>query len=308
MTELVENNPAIRFENVSYIVGKKTILENITLAIQQKAITGILGQNGAGKTTLLSLGTGLHHPSQGTVHIFDKQFSTEGNAIRKRIGVVLQETALYEELTVFENLRFSASLYNVPDVRKRIFETITLLDITERAGSIVHTLSGGLKRRVAIARALLHKPELLIIDEPTIGVDAETRHSIWLHLRFLKSTGTTIVIATNYLDEAQAICDTVAILHKGKLLLSESPEVLIAKTGSCLDIDCELQEQTILTQALAEREEVLRVTQTSTGLSIFLREDAVPDNIVKAVLSVASINAFRVRPPDLSEVFRTLEK
>src|SRR5664279_3158598 len=151
-------NTAISFENVSYKIVKNTLLKHLTFAIQKAEITGILGPNGAGKSTLLSLINGLHKQSEGKILLLGEQLPAKGTKIRQRIGVVLQETALYEELTTFENLRFAASLYNVQNPTARIIEVLELLKLADRSDQVVKTLSGGLCRRVAIARALLHSP------------------------------------------------------------------------------------------------------------------------------------------------------
>lgn len=301
-------NSAVIFDSVSFKIGHTTILEQITLDIQKGDITGILGPNGAGKSTLLSLINGLHTHSSGNIILLDEQLPTKKTKIRQRIGVVLQETALYEELTTFENLRFSASLYSVQNATERIIEVLELLKLTDRADQIVRTLSGGLRRRIAIARALIHNPELLIIDEPTLGVDAQARHAIWQHLRLLKTKGRTVIVATNYLDEAQALCDTVAVLKEGKLLARETPEELVSRAGYCLDISCNEQECEKIKEILQKETDVLLVDQTLSGLSVFLKPGSSQEPLMDTVLKNAHIEGFRVRSPDLIEVFKALEK
>jgi ABC-2 type transport system ATP-binding protein len=308
MNTLLSAFTAVRFEDVTCQIGQRKILDHINLSIKRSAITGILGPNGAGKTTLLSSMIGLRQPSSGHITVFDEKLPARGNKLRQRIGVVFQETALYDELTAFENLRFATSLYNVPKPKRRIAEVLELLLLSDRANDRVGNLSGGQRRRVAIARALLHAPDLLIIDEPTLGVDVETRHAIWSHLRFLKSAGTTIVVSTNYLDEALALCDTVAVLRSGRLLINEAPQALVARAGSCLDIECSTASGEAITQALAEVDDILRINQTSTGLSIFLKGNTVPDDVMRQVLQTAAITGFRLRSADLAEVFRALEE
>ena len=209
---------AITFHNVSFSINKKPILKDISFSINEGRITGILGANGAGKTSLLSLMNGLHKHSSGSITILGNKLPAGSLVIRQRTGVVLQETALYEELTTYENLLFAASLYNVNNPKERILEVLDLLKLTPRATQIVSTLSGGLRRRVAIARALLHDPDLLIIDEPTLGVDSDTRHTVWSYLKLLKKKGRTIVIASNYHDEVEAVCDHIMELSKGTLV------------------------------------------------------------------------------------------
>jgi ABC-2 type transport system ATP-binding protein len=299
---------AVRFEQVTCQMGKRTILDRLSLTMKRGEITGILGPNGAGKTTLLHCILGLRRPSTGTITVFNERLPGQRNTLRQRIGVVFQETALYDELTTVENLRFAASLYHVAHQEHRIEEVLGLLFLSERAHEQVRKLSGGLRRRVALARALLHAPDLFIIDEPTLGVDVEARHALWSHLRLLKARGATIVVSTNYLDEAQALCDTVAVLRAGKLLTSETPQALIERCGSCLDIECTTSAGEAITRALNGTDGVLRITKTPTGCSIFLTGRVVPDAVMRQVLQTASIHGFRSRSPDLAEVFRALEE
>lgn len=306
--ELHPFSAAVYLKQVSYQIGKRSILDQISLTMKQGTITGILGPNGAGKTTLLSLILGLRSPSSGTITLFHEKLSRQSNNLRRKMGVVFQETALYDELTTFENLQFAASLYQIPRPQQRIKEVLGLLALSERTQDRVGTLSGGLQRRVAIARALLHAPELLVIDEPTLGVDVEARHAIWSHLRFLKSTGTSIIVSTNYLDEALALCDRVAVLRDGKLLTYETPQTLVARTGSCLDITCEAAGGEAIAQALTEVDGILRIQQTPAGVSIFLTGTTVPEEVMHRILSITAIHSFRLRGADLAEVFRALDE
>jgi ABC-2 type transport system ATP-binding protein len=147
-----------------------------------------------------------------------------------------------------------------------------------------------------------------VIDEPTLGVDVETRHAIWSHLRFLKSTGTSIVVATNYLDEALALCDKVAVLRAGKLLVYETPQALVARAGSCLDIECGAKGGEAVALALSGMDGVLRVQQTLAGVSIFLSGNTVSEEVMSRIFRITAINGFRLRGADLAEVFRALEE
>lgn len=298
---------AISFEHADCKIGKTIILSDINFTIEQGTITGILGPNGAGKTTLLSLINGLRKHSSGTISVLGENLPAKGTALRQRTGVVLQETALYEELSTIENLQFAASLYAIENPYSRIIEILELLQLTDRSDQIVRTLSGGLRRRVAIARALLHDPDLLIIDEPTLGVDVEARHAIWQHLRLLKAKGRTIVVATNYLDEAQALCDTVAVLRKGKLLTVEAPDNLIARAGYCLEVTCDETEGKKIIDRLQKESSILTVDKTVSGLFIFFAKISDQEKIINIILKTAHIAGFRLRAPDLAEVFKSLE-
>lgn len=298
---------AIRLDGVTCRVGGKAILHDVTAAFESGAVTGILGPNGAGKSTLLGLVMGLRQLSSGSAHVLGIRLPARSRELRRRIGVVLQETALYDELTAAENLAFAAALYGVRPADKRIHEVLDLLGLADRARDVVGTLSGGMRRRIAIARALLHDPELLIIDEPTLGVDVDTRHAIWSHIRVLRAQGTTVIVATNYLDEAEALCDVVAVLRDGRLVAFETPASLVARAGRCVDIDCEPHEVTLIGSAVRQLDGVLRIDNTPSGAAVFLEGGAPADAVVRSVLRTApSVGGVRVRAADLAEVFRAL--
>jgi len=279
----------------------------VSLEVQSARVTGVLGLNGAGKSTLLGVVAGLYRPFEGTVWVLGERLPTRGPELRRRIGVVLQETALYEDLTVTENLRLTAALYSLARPAQRITEVLELIDLAERAGDMVASLSGGMRRRVTLARALLHQPELLIIDEPTLGIDAEARHAIWEHIRLLRARGTTVIAASNYLDEVQALCDTAAVLHEGRLVANETPASLVAQAGQCLDLDCAADAAAGITELVLNLPGVSRAEVSSGGLTVFLREDADTDEIVREVLQQVHITGFRVRAADLAEVFGVLD-
>ena len=300
-------SPVVRLAGVSCRRGRREALHRVDLEVQPARVTGVLGPNGAGKSTLLGVVAGLYRPFEGTAEVLGEHLPARGTGLRRRIGVVLQETALYEELTVTENLRLTAALYSLTRPAQRITEVLELIDLADRAGDLVASLSGGMRRRVTLARALLHQPELLIIDEPTLGIDAEARHAIWEHIRLLRARGTTVMVASNYLDEVQALCDTAAVLHEGRLVANEAPEALVALAGHCLDLDCPADSAMQITDLVLSFPGVSRTEASSSGLTVFLRGDADPDDIVREVLQRAHISGFRVRAADLAEVFRALD-
>jgi ABC-2 type transport system ATP-binding protein len=267
---------------------------------------GLLGKNGAGKTTLLSLISGLRNPTSGEITVLGERMPVHTTEFRRRMGFVLQENALYEELSLFENLKFSASLYNVENYRKRILEVLEILGLSDRRDQVVSTLSGGLKRRTAIARAFLHDPELFIIDEPTLGVDVDTRHALWAYLRLLRSRSKTVIVATNYLDEALALCDRVAVLGEGRLLAVAEPRELVRRTGSCIDIECDQQTAKRIESGVQNAPQITRTDLTLSGISLFLAKGANPDEVLHEFAKYGSIEGFCFRAPDLSEVFKSL--
>jgi len=296
----------IQFQDVDCRISGKDILKGITLNVRRGEIMGLLGKNGAGKTTLLSLISGLRSQTSGEVTVLGEKMPAHSTEFRRRMGFVLQENALYEELTVFENLKFSASLYDVQDSRKRILEVLEILGLSDRRNQVVSTLSGGLKRRTAIARAFPHDPELFIIDEPTLGVDVDTRHAVWAYLRLLRSKNKTVIVATNYLDEALALCDRVAVLGEGVMLAIAEPRELVKRTGSCIDIECNEQTAKRIVSGVQNLWQVTRADLTLSGISLFLAKEANPDEVLREFTKYGSIEGFCFRAPDLSEVFKSL--
>jgi len=286
--------------------GKVRALDGLSLRVETGTVVGIVGHNGAGKTTLIDVICGLVRPSAGLVRVLGEDVSACGPELRARIGVLPQETALYTEVTARQNLNFAAALYDVPRAEKRIAEVLELVGLSQRANDVVGRFSGGMQRRLAIARALLHDPLLLILDEPTVGVDLEARHQIWAHIRSLRAAGRTVVLTTNYLDEAEALCDRVAILRSGRLLAEDTPAALTARTGRCLELECREDGALKMRAAIEKRSGVLRVELADFGLRVYLTVEVNPEDVVHEARKICSFDGFRTRSPDLAEVFCSL--
>ncbi len=291
----------------------REVLTQLNLRVEKGEIVGIVGRNGAGKTTLIDLICGLQTPTKGSIVMFGEKSKHAVNSrstlarpsalFRSRIGVLPQETALYADLTADQNLKFAATLYAVKNKAARIAEVLELVGLSDRRLEPVKTFSGGMQRRLAIARALLHDPELLILDEPTVGVDAQTRHQIWNYIRRLKLSGKTVVFTTNYLDEAEALCDRVVMLNNGKIAAIRSPASLALETGTCLEIVGSGDFNFVMTQ-LAEAKDVKRVERKEAGLLIYLGSGAKPEELVLFLRTKLVIQSFRTRSPDLAEIFQ----
>ncbi|HLH71147.1 MAG TPA: ABC transporter ATP-binding protein [Candidatus Dormibacteraeota bacterium] len=298
---------ALRLEGVVCTRGRRRALDGVSLTLDEGRVLGVVGPNGAGKTTLIELVCGLLRADQGRVWVLGRDASRGSRELRRQVGLVAQETALYEEVSGRRNLRFAADLYGVPRPAARVAEVLELIGLSERADDPVATYSGGMRRRLAIGRALLHRPRLLILDEPTLGVDVEARHQIWMELRGLRSRGASVLLATNYLDEAEALCDEVAVLRQGRLVARDTPEGLIARAGRCVDLEVEARWRERLRGVLAREPSVLRVEVTDPGLTVSVRGPEAPDALVRRAMDVAPLRGFRLRPPDLAEVLRMLE-
>ncbi len=229
-----EGTAAVLLTNTNKTLGKEKRIDNLSIRGEQGNIYGLIGPNGAGKTTLLNLMTGLYKPDSGTIRIDGLDPVKDYKEARKRIGLLPQDTALYPELSARENLLFHASLYlfDLKGVNKRIAEILALVDLTERANEPVKNFSGGMSRRLGIGRALLNDPKVLLLDEPTLGVDVQSTHKIWEYIRNLKDNNKTIFVTTNVMAEADALCDEVIILDHGKMVCEGSPEKLKSTLGA----------------------------------------------------------------------------
>ncbi len=213
--------------------GDLTAVAGIDLEVHAGEIFGFLGPNGAGKSTTISMLCTLLTPTAGVARVAGIDVARDAAAVRQRIGLVFQDPSLDDQLTARENLEFHAFIYSVPapDRKRRIDEMLDLLQLSDRAGSSVKTFSGGMKRRLEIARGMLHQPQVLFLDEPTIGLDPQTRKSIWTHLNELRaSKGVTIFMTTHYMDEAE-YCDRIAIIDRGHIVALGTPDELKAMVG-----------------------------------------------------------------------------
>jgi ABC-2 type transport system ATP-binding protein len=211
-------------DNLTKAYGKKVVLENFSLAIPRGGFFGLLGPNGAGKSTLIHCVTGIGKITSGTITVGGHDVETDYQEARKQIGLSPQEFNVDIFATAPQLLDFVGGYYGLAhEVRQaRAKELLALFDLEEHTKKQFKELSGGLKRRVILARALMHRPPLLILDEPTAGVDVEQRHNLWKYFRQLNEAGTTIILTSHYLEEIEQLCDEVAIINKGKLLVRES--------------------------------------------------------------------------------------
>jgi ABC-2 type transport system ATP-binding protein len=216
--------PVVSTTNLSKSFGSLTAVKDLTLAINEGEIFGLLGPNGSGKTTLMRMLVGLIKPSHGSVEVLGRP--TSDKAHLAQLGYMTQAGALYSDLTVRENIAFFAAMCGGAS-KERINEVLALVELSDRAKSAIATLSGGLKQRVSLACALVHKPRLLILDEPTVGVDPTLRAAFWRYFRELASQGTTIIVSSHVMDEAER-CDRLAFMRQGVLLAVGTPQQIVS--------------------------------------------------------------------------------
>jgi ABC-2 type transport system ATP-binding protein len=236
----------IKTDNLTKKYNNLTAVDNVSFSVEKGEIFGFLGPNGAGKTTTIKMLTTLLNPTKGSAKISDFDIIKNRDLVRKNIGVVFQEPALDTELTGGENLDYHARMYAMSRVKRkeRINVVLDLVDLQDKKDVIVKNYSGGMKRRLEIARGLMHYPNVLFLDEPTLGLDAQTRRAIWKYVKKMNTEEeTTIFLTTHYMDEAEYLCDRVGIIDRGKILVIDSIENLKNSIGkdvitlSCSNID-----------------------------------------------------------------------
>src|SRR5215813_14850518 len=223
----------IHVENLVKKFGNITAVDGIQLDVQSGQIFGFLGPNGAGKSTTIKILATLLKPTSGKAAVAGFDVLTKPTEVRKSIGLVFQDQSLDDRLTAQENLWFHAMLYDLPSTlfAERIEDVLRLVDLIDRRHSLVRTFSGGMKRRLEIARGLLHYPKVLFLDEPTLGLDPQTRNAIWKHVKKLRDeVGTTVFMTTHYMDEAEN-CDKIAVIDHGKIQAVDSPALLKRTIG-----------------------------------------------------------------------------
>jgi len=228
------SNQVIRAENLTKVYGDFTAVNNISFEVPRGESFGLLGPNGAGKSTTMKMIAAVSTRTSGSLEVLGMDPNTEGPAIRSQLGVVPQEDNLDQELRVRENLIAYGRFFGMPraEASKRADELLEFAQLTDRAKSKVEPLSGGMKRRLTIARSLMNDPQMLLLDEPTTGLDPQARHILWDRLFRLKERGTTLVLTTHYMDEAEQLSDRIVVVDKGEIMAEGSPAQLIRQYSS----------------------------------------------------------------------------
>jgi lipooligosaccharide transport system ATP-binding protein len=292
--------------SVSKRFGDRLAVDRLNLEVPAGVCFGLLGPNGAGKTTTLRMLYGVTRPSSGTIRVFGIDLADDLRAVRSRLGVTLQQNALIEALSPEENLRVFGRyhLLREPELSRRIAELIDFLELSSHARVPVEHLSGGFQRRLAIALSLMNRPELLILDEPTTGLDPAVRLALWSRIRDLRAAGTTVLLTTHYLDEAQRLCDRVAIVASGRVIDEGNPTDLITShlAQETVEFDCTPEEESVLLNGLDLPAHRLRAGRR---MMIYL------DNATSLIDHVrhhdqGDHRAFVVRPTNLEDVFLAL--
>jgi ABC-2 type transport system ATP-binding protein len=287
-----------------------TAVNNISISIKQEELFGLLGPNGAGKTTLINMLSTMAEPSSGVARVWGFDVVKDASSVRQSIGVVFQDISLDDRLTGRENLDLHGRLYGLDSKlrKKRIEEVLSLVELTDRADSRVKTYSGGMMRRLEIARGLIHKPHILFLDEPTLGLDPQTRIHIWEYIKTLtKEEGVTIVLTTHYMEEADHLCNRIAIIDRGEIVALDAPEALKNRFGGDV-ITLELEDISDIERlcAIYKNDKLAKnVSQKNGEIFITVRdgERQIPHVLDLASNTGISILSVRLHKPTLDDVF-----
>jgi ABC-2 type transport system ATP-binding protein len=306
MPQAIMAEPAIRIESLSktYAGGKKA-LDAVSFDVPRGQIFGLLGPNGAGKSTLINILAGLVVKTGGKVAIWGFDIDDHPRNAKRAIGVVPQEIIFDPFFTPRETLEIQAGLYGVPASDRISDELLTAMHLSDKANAYSRTLSGGMKRRLLVAKAMTHSPPILVLDEPTAGVDVELRRQLWDYVRKLNAQGVTIVLTTHYLEEAEEFCDRIAIIHHGRVIANEPTRQLVAKAQEkavVVTFDRDLAQ----VPAHSAFEDIELIDERT--LEIKFRKDQVNAGQVLAALTAEGLGIVDVstRDPDLEDVFLSL--
>lgn len=295
--------PILQVQNLVKKYGDFTAVKGVSFDIQQGEIFSLLGPNGAGKTTTISMLSTLYDPTGGDATIAGHSIRKDPMAVRRAIGVVPQDLALYEDLTARENLEFWGQMYNLGGkaLASRIEEVLEQIGLTERAKDRVRTFSGGMKRRVNIGVGLLHKPQLLFMDEPTVGIDPQSRRAILDTVKDLNALGMTVLYTTHYMEEAAELSHRVGIIDHGELIALGTQKELTQQVGQTETLLLHIGENddpADLAQSLTGLEGVLQAQATDHEVSIITPE---AEDVLAAVVGAANERGIKIRSIDIRE-------
>jgi ABC-2 type transport system ATP-binding protein len=299
---------AIRVENLVKTFDGFTAVDGISFTVDTGELFGLLGPNGAGKTTTINMLSTLLRPTSGSATVAGFGVTGDRDNVRKSIGVVFQEPALDGKLTGRENLEFHTMMYGIgkAERRRRIDEVLALVELTDKAGTLVEKYSGGMKRRLEIARGLTHRPKVLFLDEPTLGLDAQTRRHIWEYIRKLnKEAGVTIILTTHYMEEADYLCGRIAIMDQGKFVAMDAPGRLKDTLGGdVVSLEFEGDAAAFLGD-LGRQDWIKRSKLHEDVLSLTVEkgERRIPELVMLAQEKGVTINSVNLRKPSLEDVF-----
>lgn len=300
---------AIKVEKLVKKFNGFTAVDSISFTVKSGELFGLLGPNGAGKTTTINMLSTLLKASAGKADVADHDISKEKDEVRNSIGIVFQEPALDLKLTGRENLEFHSMIYGMgkEERRKRIKEVLNLVELTDKADTLVEKYSGGMKRRLEIARGLVHKPKVLFLDEPTLGLDTQTRRRIWEYIKKLnRESGVTIILTTHYMEEADFLCERIAIMDHGKIVALDTPKRLKDILGGDVVVfEIEGNTRDALTAHLKKLKWIKMAKKCEEGICLTLShaETKIPELVNIAQKMGTKIKSVNLHKPSLEDVF-----
>lgn len=302
-TVSVDTNVAIRARGLTRRFGALVAVDHVDLTVPRAHVYGFLGPNGSGKSTTIRMLCGLLTPSEGEVEVLGLSIPAHAEALKRRIGYMTQRFSLFEDLSVRENLEFMASIHALPtrQIRARIPALLRDYHLEDRVRQLAGTLSGGQKQRLALAAAVVHEPELLLLDEPTSAVDPESRRDFWEKLFDLADAGTTILVSTHYMDEAER-CHRLAILDRGALVMDGSPDELAAAlSGRTWEVRTAQPRRA--REAIQRVEAVISVAQIGNQLRVLTGPDFAGERLARELQAIDADATIQPSPPSVEDVF-----
>jgi len=300
--------PAIKVENLTKEFDGLTAVDHISFKVEEVELFGLLGPNGAGKTTTINMLSTLLKPTSGYGEVAGFDITRDKDKVRRSIGIVFQEPALDSKLTGKENLEFHAMMYGMEKVerKKRIGEVLEIVELKDKAHVLVENYSGGMKRRLEIARGLIHRPKVLFLDEPTLGLDAQTRRNIWDYIKKLnRESKVTIILTTHYMEEADYLCDRVAIIDCGKIIVLDTPDRLKDRLGGDV-ISLRINENPEKFVNYLKDFKWIKSMKNHNGnlnLSVEKGEKRIPELIKVAQKVGINVDSVSLHKPSLEDVF-----
>lgn len=296
--------PILEVVGVHKTFGRFAALQGVSFGVQPGELFGLLGPNGAGKTTLMGILAGLNDTTAGEVRLNGKPFDRANRDARRHIGLATQDLAIYPDLTARENLVFFGKLYGLrgADLSTRVMEMLAAVELTDRANQLVKTYSGGMKRRLNLAVALVHRPKLLLLDEPTTGVDPQSRNHIFEQVRAHNAAGLTVIYTSHYMEEVQALCPRVAIQDHGRILANDTlPNLLRTLDSSAVFT---LANPAGVLERVRSVPGVVSADASGTKLTVAARE--MPPLLPKLLNAIGEVQSLEVKEPTLESVFLSL--
>ncbi len=297
---------AIHVENLTKRFDELVAVDSVSFDIERGEVFGLLGPNGAGKTTTISMLATLLKPSSGSATVDGKDIERDQDGVRRSIGIVFQDQSLDEELTAWENMDLHGRLYRITSEtrRQRIAELLDLVGLTERKDDIVKTFSGGMRRRLEIARGLLHHPSVLFLDEPTLGLDPQTRNLLWEYIADLaREKGITIILTTHYMEEADRLCNRVAIIDHGRIVALDTPDRLKDAIGGDVVIVRSSSPEAVAPALDEPWVGHVEVHDGAATISVQQAEQHLSTIVTRLVERKVPIESIAIRKPTLEDVF-----